>query len=70
MHHVLKNLLPVAALAAVLSVTVAAQSGAARKGVPPQASETKPAVSHAPATTTMLAAEQTAVVKQDLLDVS
>jgi mono/diheme cytochrome c family protein len=56
-HNVLKRLLPVAALGAVLSVTVAAQS--AKPAAP-----VKPVASHAGTATTMLAAEQTAVVKQ------
>jgi hypothetical protein len=63
MHHMLNKLLKVAALGAAvvgLSVSVDGQtSGTPKKGVPPQ-----PAASHAPAVTTMLAAEQTAVVKQ------
>jgi mono/diheme cytochrome c family protein len=68
MHHMLKKLLPVAALGAVLSVTVAAQNDKP-KGLSPQGTAmsrqaTKPVAAHAPATTTMLPAEQTALVKQ------
>ena len=49
------------AAAGTLAVTV---SLAAQQSPKPTASALKPAASHAPATTTMLPAEQTAMVKQ------
>ena len=59
----LKKLLPVAALAAALSVTVAAQQAASpKKPLSPQT--TKPVAAHAAAPAGSTAAEQTALVKQ------
>ncbi len=59
----LKKLLPVAALAAALSVTVAAQqAGSPKKALSPQT--TKPVAAHAAAPAGSTAAEQTALVKQ------
>jgi len=73
----LKNLLPIAAVTAVVTVSLAAQIDKPKGLSPQQAavaesprkaavaqSPQKPVAAHAPATTTMLPAEQTAMVKQ------